>query len=576
MTKITHSQARRELLAAADHLLDAPRQAALDEHLRTCAACRAEAEQLAHLEGELRTAFHEAWDPTPPPQAPLVADFPAPPGRRARFLAMAANLGLAVLWLWLYRAVFPYLRIIFTDAEFRTNQIVLVGVLIVILGQLRHQRLNPRFDALPHFYAPGLALALGSSLLYLAAERYLDINTLSATLFGLATYGLLGLWMAPRRWTEGLPAALLLVGALPFGQHLETFVGYPMRLATAQVVSEGLHALGITSIGQDTILMLESGFAQVDSPCSGVKSLWTGALFLLAVTWLERHPINGRWLGISGLLAGLLFVANVARVGALVLVGQVAGWRPLAEMIHVPLGVVGFVAVCAAAAALLRTRPMIPSAPSPAGPRFWPEFDGLRKPVWFVPLLALTVFAMGMLYSPRPQTAQAHAAIQWPFPPEMEIESSPLSAPLYAWATSGGADSAERWHFTWGERQGTVLFLTSRTWRGQHRPERCFEVEGLTVESSQTYLITPDFPVRFLSLKGGPYLASAAYWLQSGRRVTEDYATRMWADLAPQRQPWVLVTVLFEGTPPPDAADVHALFEALRETVARGMEEVQP
>jgi exosortase O len=429
---------------------------------------------------------------------------------------------------------------------------------------------------LPRAYWPGLALALGGSALYLVAERFLDINTLSATLFGLATYGLLGLWLSPRRWIEGLPAALLLIGALPFGEHLETFVGYPLRLLTARLVSDGLAALGVPAVNVDTILVLESGFSQVDSPCSGIKSLWTGALFLLAATWLERHPINLRWIGATILVSGLLLAANVARVGVLVLVGEVAGWRVAAEMLHVPLGVLGFVAVCGLALTLLKLgqRAGIPGWPKPPRPlegAEWGDRKGLPRPVWFIPALGLTVFIMGLLYAPRPEIAQARAAFTWSFPADLNIEASPLSPPLFEWATEGGADAAERWRFETGDLRGSMLFLTSHTWRGQHRPERCFEVEGLTVDASQTYLVAPDFPVRYLTLKNGPLRFSAAYWLQTTGRVTEDYATRIWADLAPQRQPWVLVTVLFDDQPPPEFPAVQALFQALRGVVAQGL-----
>jgi exosortase O len=141
-----------------------------------------------------------------------------------------------------------------------------------------------------------IILALGGAILFLLAERYLDINTLSATLFGLASYGLLGLWLSPPTWRAGLPAALLLIGALPFGEHMDTFIGYPLRIATARLVSQGLAGVGVPNLGVDTILIFENGISQVDSPCSGIKSLWTGALFLLAATWIERRPLNRRWL----------------------------------------------------------------------------------------------------------------------------------------------------------------------------------------------------------------------------------------------------------------------------------------
>ena len=222
-----------------------------------------------------------------------------------------------------------------------------------------HWRLPGPDDLRPHLHVAALALALGGSALYLAVEHFLDIRSLSAALFGLATYGLMGLWLEPRRWKEGFLAALLLVGILPFGEHLETFVGYPMRRITAQLVRDGFSAFGQTSLGVDTILVFESGIAKVDLPCSGVKSLWTGLLFLLSATWIERHPINLRWLLAGVALAGLLFCANLVRVAALIGVGQVLNWTLLAEMLHVPLGVLGFIGACAGG----------PCPPAPAGAR---------------------------------------------------------------------------------------------------------------------------------------------------------------------------------------------------------------
>jgi hypothetical protein len=130
-------------------------------------------------------------------------------------MRMVANAVILGLWLWLYRPVLDYLAIIFSREDFRTNQLVLVGVLVLIAIQVRKGHLCPRFDAAPQLYVPALILVLGGSALYLAVERFLDINTVSASLFGLASYGLLGLWMQPRRWRQGLPAALLLIGALP-------------------------------------------------------------------------------------------------------------------------------------------------------------------------------------------------------------------------------------------------------------------------------------------------------------------------------------------------------------------------
>jgi len=496
-------------------------------------------------------------------------------GALPRRVQIGVNGALAGLWLWLYRPVFAYLAIIFSREDFRTNQIVLAGAIVLIALRVHRDGVRLRPDAPPHLSSVPLILALGGSGLYLAVERFLDVNTLSASLFGLASYGLLGLWMAPRRWREGLPAALLLIGALPFGEHMQTFVGYPMRVLTARLVRDGLAAAGVSSIGVDTILVFENGVSQVDLPCSGVKSLWTGGLFLIAATWIERGRLNMRWFLTGLTFAGLLFAANVARVGVLVSVGEVAGWRLAAEMLHVPLGVLGFGGACAAAVGLLRLgRSDTHDERQDAAP------VALDRPTWLAPALAAAVLAMGLAYTPRPQTGLTESPPAWAFPEELITEPTPLSPDEVEWLTRGGAESADRRRFEWHGRagpsdpiSGSMMLITSRTWRAQHRPERCLEVTGLSIDDARTHLVAPDFPVRFVSLGDGDghELASATYWFQSADQTTDDYGTRMWADLAPERERWVLVTVLFDGVQDPEAAEVRALYMAVQEAVGRGL-----
>ena len=505
---------------------------------------------------------------------------------------IGANAAIAGLWLWLYWPVYDYLAIIFSREDFRTNQIVLAGVIALIALRARQGRVKARqgrvrartgharlrIDAAPQLSTPTLILALGGSALYLAVERFLDVNTLSASLFGLASYGLLGLWMEPRRWREGLPAALLLIGALPFGEHMQTFVGYPMRVLTAAIVRDGLAAVGVGSIGVDTILVLENGVSQVDLPCSGVKSLWTGTLFLVAATWIERRRINLHWILTALAFAGLLFTANVARVGVLVVVGQVAGWQLAAKMLHVPLGVMGFVAACAAAVALLQLgRRSAQDARAACGGRADNAAVALDRPMWLAPVLGVTILGMALAYTPRPHTGLVQPPPAWEFPANLVTEPMPLKPDEVEWLTRGGAESADRRRFEWrgetGPISGSMILVTSTTWRAQHRPERCFEVYGLSIDDSRTHLVAPDFPARFVSLGDGDGhgLVSATYWFQSVDGTTDDYATRMWADLAPERDRWVLVTVLFDEVRDPGAADVQAFYTALHEAVGRGL-----
>jgi exosortase O len=489
---------------------------------------------------------------------------------RVRALPQSAvvmiNIAIIVLWLWLYRPIFDYLAIIFTREDFRTNQLVLLGVVLLIASQLRKGHLRPRIDLTPQLYLPALILALGGSVFYLIVERFLDVNTLSASLFGLATFGLTGLWMTPRRWRQGFLPALLLIGALPFGEHMQTFIGYPLRLLTAAIVRDGLAAAGVGSVGIDTILVFENGVSQVDLPCSGVKSLWTGMLFLLAATWIERRPLNIRWFLIAIIFAMLLLVANLARVCLLVAAGQVAGWQLAAEMIHVPLGVIGFVAACLAALVLLRLQESPTSTGSPS--------SNYKRPIWLAPSLAITILFMAIIYTPRPQTGLAQAPPTWSFPAELIDQPMPLKPDEFRWLAREGAESADRRRFEWRGISGTMILITSKTWRAHHRPERCFEVYGLSMDDSRIHLVSAGFPVRYVSLGDGRDrdLFSATYWFQSAEQSTDDYSTRIWADLALQRDRWVLVSILFDGLQNPQEGDTQAFYLALHNSVQRYLE----
>lgn len=503
--------------------------------------------------------------------APRQTDTPARPINKT---AVAANLLLVATWLWLFRGLGGYLAIIFTREDFRTNQIVLLLVLLLIGNQLWQEKVSVPLDQLPYPHRLPLILTLTSAILYLLAARFLDINTLASVLFGLGSYGLTGLWLSPARWRQGLPAALLLIGTLPFGAHMQTFIGYPMRIFTAQLVQQALAALGVGSVGVDTILVFENGISHVDLPCSGVQSLWTGMLFLTAATWVEKRPLNKRWLLVALAFSLSLFLANLGRVAILVTVGQVLNAPLLAEMLHVPLGVMGFIMACAAALILLRLAQTEPAAPPPTPARLarhaGPSIASRRFLSRFLPTLTLVFFLLGLLYGQRPSTGLTQAAPAWRFPNALRVTPLPLKPDENAWLTRDGAEAAERFRFEWGDVSGSMILITSQTWRAHHRPERCFEVYGLKLEESRTHLVSTDFPLRLVSLGQGEqhHLYSATYWFQSAHQTTDDYGTRIWSDVSLNRDRWVLVSILFEGSVNPDDDDIAALYQALHRAAA--------
>jgi len=99
--------------------------------------------------------------------------------------------GGGYLPLWQGCLLYAYLIVIFTREDFRTNQILLVGIVALLIYNLLWQERQPfPFLIAPQFRKLPFLLAIGGSVLFLLNERFLDVNTLSASLFGLATYGL--------------------------------------------------------------------------------------------------------------------------------------------------------------------------------------------------------------------------------------------------------------------------------------------------------------------------------------------------------------------------------------------------
>jgi exosortase O len=267
-------------------------------------------------------------------------------------------------------------------------------------------------------------------------------------------------------------------------------------------------------------------------------------------------------------------------VAVLVLIGQVAGWEMIAELIHVPLGVLVFGVVCAVVLLFIKTQKLseyqIPPKLLPKQPEYKDESGLAGRPIWLAPILATGIAIMALLYTPRPHPVMAQAGIDWVFPSEIQVQGDPLSPELFAWVTGDGAEFADRWNFTWqsdtDQISGTFMFVTSTAWRAQHRPDRCFQAHGITVEKSQTIFFNDNFTAQIVLVSGGPYQATALYWLQNGPRATDDFATRIWSDLSADRQPWVLVTLILDDVYPPESIEVRTIAEIVHAAISNSLE----
>jgi len=305
-----------------------------------------------------------------------------------------------------------------------------------------------------------------------------------------------------------------------------------------------LISFGVGSVGVDTILVLENGLTHIAAACSGVQSLWTGGMFLLVATWLEEKHLGLRWLGGAFVLVAGLVVSNFVRVFVLVVTGAVWGIPLLADVLHAPLGILGFGGACALALFLLRKVPQAPVVSFPAVSAL---------PSWGQVGLIVLCGGLALTYESTVRAAELQPAPARTFGARWETEIDPLEDEILAWLEQDGASSADRHRFTYVrsdmkvERSGAMLFVVSDNQQAHHNPERCFIGSGLAVVLHETKFVAADFPISVLEMTTpSGEKRTAVYWYQSADQVTDDYATRIWADFSWPRQEWMLVTILFD------------------------------
>lgn len=430
-----------------------------------------------------------------------------------------------------------------------------LGLVILLAGaKPKEMRLEPgcHWGSLGMMLAAGLLPFVGGSL----PESIGQSLQLS---WGL--YGLLGLGLTGSLWWRGLPFALGISVLLPFGTAFGSGLGFPARLVTAQVVEQVLRARGIAAISSHDIILLENGIAHVDLPCSGLKGLWVGGCFLLGATWLEGRRMGWRWLGVASFTLFALMMANILRVWGLVEVGYSLSQPQLAELLHVPLGVLGFVGACGLSWLALQSVGVIPeNSPLASASQTSPPWG-----LWLVlPLLWLG--SLGL-----PQSVQS--------PQALDLHRLQIGSP--AWITTPleltaaeqeffrpqEGTTVVKTHFDTGTVQGSLLLVGSRSWRQHHAPELCWAASGLRVAKMIPVELNPDLKARWLTLEqgtpGSAVSSSGFYWFQSAQGTTDHLLSRIGAELRgaiQQTDPrWVLVSGVLEGSYSPDEPEIQSL-----------------
>jgi exosortase O len=476
--------------------------------------------------------------------------------------SIVGTIAIGGSWLYLNRAALHWLATSLVDISlFNGVMLVAGGLLLAFLGWYYRQSIE---------FAPGLhrlplLLIFGCSVATISTQWLVSLAQLPVGLFLLGSYGLLGLWLTPWVWRRGLPVAVAIACLLPFGVQFSTGVGTPARIFTAQIVEWILHSWQISAISAGDVIVLETGVAYVDLPCSGLKSMWTGTLFLLAATWLEGRQIGLKWVIVG--LANLVFLAisNTGRVLILTLLTHVLHESAWAEILHVPLGLMGFIMASLLTWGLLR---LVPKAGIESSKENHIEVAPLRLNWRW--LLGLAGLLLLLAIVPVPQSDPAIAAVdlsrlQWAEP--MQTQALNLNPQEQKFFGNYPGVTTRKQQFQYGELTGTSVLVSSPTWQAHHSPEVCLASIGYKIAPVIQRIVTPEVTARWLSLDNGT--KSAVYWFQSATRTTDDFNSRFWDDVFRRESRWTMVSAVFDLVNSPDAPSVKAFIKQTHDEIRK-------
>ncbi|MGD1920241.1 MAG: exosortase O [Pleurocapsa sp.] len=444
----------------------------------------------------------------------------------------------------------------------RLNLIVLGGTAIAVYYLLVKNSFNKlqlsslRLNILP------ILFILGGEIGAIILKWSFNIPQLTLLCFILGSYGLLGLFIDNSIWRKGLTIATITAFVIPFLTAFNSGLGFPVRVITAHAVAQTLSDFHLGAISSHDIIVMENGIAQVDLPCSGMKSLWTGTVFLLGITYIEKRQLGFRWLLVAIANLSFLIVANILRVLILVIAIEVLQQRQIAEVLHLPLGILGFLGAIFITWLLLQkiprydiVQPAIKDSPS-------------LKPFNFKWLLS-TVIVLGIIGQINPNIINAATLNSINLPPQIIAEKLDLSKAEKNFFDNPANPLVEKVRFQSNNLSGSMLLVASSNWQTHHPPELCFLGNGFKIDNMESKLIDDSINARWLSLQDGEL--SATYWFQSNRSTTDDFIERIVDYVAHRNKTWVLVSILFDGNEQPDSRNIKDFTNSIYQTINQSL-----
>ena len=459
-----------------------------------------------------------------------------------------------VLFSLVFNLFHPALTWVFGQMLSAQNVVHIAALGLIIAISLRLIGLGrTSFLASFQFHAWPMAFLICGCLGFILNERFTGIHIFSAAFMLTASYGLLGFYLRQCQWRRALVPAALAILVLPFEGYLDVYLGFPLRLFSADLASGFLVHLGIPAMSAESVLLIENKAAIVDLDCSGLKGLWAGLIFYLAMTWIESKRLSLGWLVGLLLYLGTLVTFNVIRIIVLVALVTLADWPQAAHLAHTTLGVLGFTAACAVAWGILRMLRET-TVPQLTAPSYSNTFHTKGMLLVIMLLAACTV-----LYQPFPKIEMARSgfASLGQMMASLPMTKVALTEKERAFFQANSALSA-KYQLDWQGYPVSLLMVYGPYWKSQHDPRNCYTAQGYSLDHQKTLRFQQQLgdevmEVRSLSLNAGDL--SGLYWYQSATAQTADYSVRAFAGFREPQNPWVMVSMAWRENLPADVLE---------------------
>ncbi|NJR40773.1 MAG: exosortase O [Leptolyngbyaceae cyanobacterium CSU_1_4] len=275
-------------------------------------------------------------------------------------------------------------------------------------------------------------------------------------------------------------------------------------------------------------------------------------------------------------------IANTARIITLVVLTHVLHQPDLAEMIHVPLGLMGFIIASLTTWILLRWVPRHRSVTSFKNDddteakhypkkQDWekqnPEKQSRPSSLQATLILITSILALTLIPHP-PRTAPSIvdlSELQW----STLIQTQPIALNPYEqkfFANYPGV-TTQKQRFQFQGLTGSVVLVTSPTWQAHHAPELCLTAFGYHIDHMIGKALTPALTGRWLTLDNGQ--KTSTYWFQSATRTTDDFFVRFWGEVFRQDSTWTLVSIVFDQPYRSDEPPVQSFLTLVHDALAQ-------